>query len=53
MINRPNYSKRLSATEDALDKTEQFKVEMAQITLLTTGLKKLNGRIGDRGETIR
>ena len=49
MINRPNYSKRLSATEDALDKTEQFKVEMAQITLLTTGLKKLNGRIGDRG----
>ena len=54
MINRPNYSKRLSATEDALDKTEQFKVEMAQITLLTTGLKKLNGQDrGPRVETIR
>ena len=52
LIDRPDYSNALAATDDALVKTEQLKAEILQVAQLAKDLKELNRRIDRRGRQL-
>ncbi len=52
LINRPDYSETLAATDSALTKIEKIKAEINQVTKLANDLKQLNSKINRRGQHL-
>jgi len=52
LVIRQDYTDAVTAAEKTVNECQQFKTEIAQLTELTEGLRRLDGRIDQRGRNL-